>query len=72
MNTTFSNARKRIKADELIKTAAEMLGEAADLIADTREYQTKSDIFHAETVHAYNRISTVILILKEYKNNDLY
>lgn len=72
MNNTLSNARKRIEADELIKTAAKMLEKAADLIADTREYQTKSDIFHAETVHAYNRISTAILTLKEYKNNDLY
>lgn len=61
----MNNAQKHIKAKEQITKALKALEAAAELVADTQEYSTKSDIFHASTVKAYNDIVTASIILNE-------
>lgn len=53
------------KAQEQITKALKALEAAAELVADTYEYKTSSDIFHGATVKAYNDIVTASLILNE-------
>jgi hypothetical protein len=61
----MNNAQKHIKAKEQITKALKALEEASELVADTHEYNTSSDIFHASTVKAYNDIVTASIILNE-------
>ena len=61
----MNNAQKHIKAKEQITKALKALEAAADLVSDTIEYTTASDIFHGSTVKAFNDITTASLILKE-------
>lgn len=61
----MNNAQKHIKAKEQITKALKALEAAAELIGDTHEYNTPSDIFHGSTVKAYNNIITASLILNE-------
>ena len=61
----MNNAQKHIKAKEQITKALKLLNLAAELVGDTHEYNTSSDIFHASTVKAYNDIITASLILNE-------
>ena len=61
----MNNAQKHIKAREQITKAFKALEAAAELVADTHEYNTSSDIFHTPTVKAYNNIITASLILNE-------
>ena len=61
----MNNAQKHIKAKEQITKALKALEAAAELVADTHEYNTSNDIFHGSTVKAYNDIITASLILNE-------
>ena len=63
----MNNAQKHIKANEQITKALKALEAAAELVADTHEYNTARDIFHASTIKAYNSIVTASIILNEVK-----